>query len=93
VTIEHDLYKNIRDINACIDFKMIKVKVLIIFTYIVGFPLRKEGRYNILYKFKLTMFYLTTIIKFNYVCSIKCYACSVKSGFLKLSISKCIVTC
>lgn len=46
VATEHDLYKNIRDINAYTDFKMIEVKVPIIFSCTVGFALRREGRYS-----------------------------------------------
>lgn len=44
MSMEHDLFKNIRDINACIDFEIIEVKVPIIFSCVVGF-LHREGRY------------------------------------------------
>lgn len=30
--MKHNLYKNIKDINVCTEFKMLKVKVLIIFS-------------------------------------------------------------
>ena len=42
--MEHDSYKNVRDVNVCIEFEMLKVKVLIIFLGTVGFSLRREGR-------------------------------------------------
>jgi hypothetical protein len=34
--------------NTCIDFKLLKVKVPIIFLSITGFLLRREGRYYLL---------------------------------------------
>jgi hypothetical protein len=41
-----DSYKeNIRDIKVRTDFKMLEVKVPIIFFRHVGFPLRRDGRY------------------------------------------------
>ena len=43
--MEHVLYKNIRDINMCKDFEILKVKVPIIFLGTAGFLLRREGRY------------------------------------------------
>lgn len=45
VAMEHDLCKNIGNINVCIDFKMLKVKVPMIFLCIVGFLLPREGHY------------------------------------------------
>ena len=42
---EHDLYKNIRDIDVCTEFEMLKVKVPIIFLGTVGFSPRRDGRY------------------------------------------------
>ena len=42
--MEHDLYKNIGDVDIYIEFEMLKVKVLIIFLSIVGFLLPREGR-------------------------------------------------
>jgi hypothetical protein len=44
VVIKHDAYKEIRDLDLCIDFKVLKVKVPFKFLGIVGFSLRKEGR-------------------------------------------------
>jgi hypothetical protein len=44
VAIEHDLYKNIRDVDVCTEFEMLKVKVPINFLGTVGFSLRREGR-------------------------------------------------
>ena len=41
---EHDLYKNIRDVDVCTEFNMFEVKVLIIFLGTMGFSLRREGR-------------------------------------------------
>jgi hypothetical protein len=35
--MEHDLYENMRDIDVCTEFKMLKVKVPIIFLGTVGF--------------------------------------------------------
>lgn len=42
---EHDLYKKIRGISVCKEFKMLKVKVLIIFLGTEGFSLRRGRRY------------------------------------------------
>jgi hypothetical protein len=39
VATEHDIYKNMGDIYVCTDFKMLKVKVPIIFLGTVGFSL------------------------------------------------------
>jgi hypothetical protein len=44
--MEHDLYKNMGDIDVCIEFDMFEVKVPIIFLGTVGFSLRREGRYT-----------------------------------------------
>jgi hypothetical protein len=44
--MEHDLYKNMGDIDVCIEFDMFEVKVPIIFLGTVGFSLRREGRYS-----------------------------------------------
>lgn len=40
VATEHDLCKNIGDIDACTDFEMVEVKVPIIFLGTVGFSVR-----------------------------------------------------
>jgi hypothetical protein len=45
VATEHDLYQNIGDIDVCIEFEVVKVKVPIIFLGTVGFSLRRDGRY------------------------------------------------
>jgi hypothetical protein len=45
VATEHDLCKNMGDIDACTDFEMLKFKVPIIFLGTVGFSLRRDGRY------------------------------------------------
>jgi hypothetical protein len=50
VASEHDLYKNMGNIDECIDFEMFKVKVPIIFLGTAGFSLRRDGRY---FDFKL----------------------------------------
>jgi len=42
--MEHDLYKNLGDIDMCREFDMFKVKVYVIFFGTVGFSLRREGR-------------------------------------------------
>ena len=39
VATEHDLYKNIGDFGACTEFKMLKVKIHIIFLGTVDFSL------------------------------------------------------
>ena len=44
--MEHDLYKNLGDIDMCREFDMFKVKVYIIFFGTVGFSLHREGRYT-----------------------------------------------
>lgn len=43
---EHDLCKNMRDINTYKDFDMLKVKVLIVFLGTVRFSLCRDGRYR-----------------------------------------------
>jgi hypothetical protein len=43
VAMEHDQCKNKRYINAWTDFEMVEVKVPIIFSYTVVFPLHREG--------------------------------------------------
>lgn len=45
---EHDLYKIMRDFAVCIEFEMLKFKVLIIFLATVGFLLLREGCYQTL---------------------------------------------
>jgi hypothetical protein len=45
VATERDLYKIIGDIDVCIKFDLLKVKVPIIFLGTVGFSLRRDGRY------------------------------------------------
>lgn len=42
---EHNLYKNIGDIDVCTEFEMLKVKVPITFLGTVGFSPLREGRY------------------------------------------------
>jgi hypothetical protein len=44
MAIERNLYKEIGNINVCIEFEMLKIKVPIIFLGTVGFSLRREGR-------------------------------------------------
>jgi hypothetical protein len=46
VATKHDLYKNIGDIDVCIEFEMLKVKVPIIFLGTVGFSLLRDRRYR-----------------------------------------------
>ncbi len=41
---EHNLYKNMVDVNVCIETNIYNVKVPIIFLGIVGFSLPREGR-------------------------------------------------
>ena len=41
---EHGVCKNMRDIDPCTDFEMLKVEVPIIFLGTVGFSLRRDGR-------------------------------------------------
>ena len=43
--MEHDLYKNIEDIYMCTDFKILKVKVPIIFFGTEGFSARRDRTY------------------------------------------------
>jgi hypothetical protein len=45
VAIDYDLYKKIRDIDMYTEFKMLEVKVLIIFLGTMGVSLRRDGRY------------------------------------------------
>jgi hypothetical protein len=42
--MEHDLYKNIGYVYMCTEFKMLKVKVPIIFLGTVGFLPRRDRR-------------------------------------------------
>jgi hypothetical protein len=44
IATKHCSCKIIGDIDACTDFEMLKVKVLIIFLGTAGFSLRREGR-------------------------------------------------
>jgi hypothetical protein len=44
VATEHDLHKNMGDIDVYTEFEMLKVKVPIIFLGTVGFSLPREGR-------------------------------------------------
>ena len=44
---EHNLLKIIGDIEVCTDFKMLKVKVPIIFFGTQGFSARRDGRYKL----------------------------------------------
>jgi hypothetical protein len=44
VATEHNLLKNIGDVEVCTDFKMLKVKVQCIFFSTVGFSPRMDGR-------------------------------------------------
>jgi hypothetical protein len=43
--MKRDVYKEIRDIDLCIDFEVLKVKVPFRFLGTVGFSPRREGRY------------------------------------------------
>jgi hypothetical protein len=45
VATEYNLSENIEEIKVCAGFKMLKVKVLIIFSGTQGFPARRDGRY------------------------------------------------
>jgi hypothetical protein len=45
VTIKHDLYKNIININMCVEFEIFKVEVPLIRLGTVGVSLRRDGRY------------------------------------------------
>jgi len=44
VAIEYNLQENIGGNKVCIDFKMLEVKVPIIFSGTQGFPLCRDGR-------------------------------------------------
>jgi hypothetical protein len=44
VATEHNLCKNIEDVDMCIEFEILKVKVPIIFLGTVGFSPPREGR-------------------------------------------------
>ena len=44
VATEYDLCKYMGDIDVCIDFEMLEVKVPIIFLGTAGFSLRRDGR-------------------------------------------------
>jgi len=46
VAAEHNLCRNIGDIDVCTEFKMLKVKVPINFLGTVDFSQRREGRYT-----------------------------------------------
>jgi hypothetical protein len=48
VATEHDLYKTIGNIDVCIEFELLKVKVPIDFLGTVGFSPPREGRYLVL---------------------------------------------
>jgi len=48
-----DLYKNIGDVNVCTEFKLLKVKVPMIFLGTVGFSPRRDGRYAPKLSFKV----------------------------------------
>jgi hypothetical protein len=48
VATEHDLYKTIGNIDVCIEFELLKVKVPIVFLGTVGFSPPREGRYLVL---------------------------------------------
>jgi hypothetical protein len=45
VATKRDVYNEIRDLDLCIDFKVLKVKVPFKFLGTVGFSLRRDGRY------------------------------------------------
>jgi hypothetical protein len=47
VATEHDLFKNMGDVDVYTEFEMLKVKVPIIFHGTVGFSLPREGRYSL----------------------------------------------
>lgn len=42
--MKREIYKEIRDIDLCIDFEVLKVKVSIIFFGMVGFSARRDKR-------------------------------------------------
>jgi hypothetical protein len=42
--MEYDLYKIIGNVDVCIEFELLEVKVPIIFLGTVGFSLHREGR-------------------------------------------------
>ena len=44
---EHNIFKNIRNIDMYIDFEMIKVKVPMKFLGTAGFSLRRDGHYSL----------------------------------------------
>jgi len=46
VATAHDLYRTIVNINVCVEFKLFKVKVPLIFFGTVGFSRRRDGRYS-----------------------------------------------
>jgi hypothetical protein len=46
VATEYNLLKNIGDVEVYTDYKILKVKVPIIFSRHVGFPLRRDRRYE-----------------------------------------------
>jgi hypothetical protein len=45
VVTNHDLSKTIGNIDVCIEFELLQVKVPIVFLGTVGFSLPREGRY------------------------------------------------
>jgi hypothetical protein len=44
--MKREIYKEIRHIDLCIDFEVLKVKVPIIFFGTVGFSARRDRRYR-----------------------------------------------
>ena len=56
--MERDLYKNIGDIDVCIELNIYEVKVYIIFLTEVGFSLRREVSHLFTYQFKPKLPYL-----------------------------------
>ena len=44
--MKHDLSKNVRFINVCVDFETLQFKVPINFLGTVGFSLRRDGRFS-----------------------------------------------
>ena len=43
VVIAYDLYKIIVNANMCAEFKLLKIKVPLIFSSMVGFPRPRDG--------------------------------------------------
>jgi len=44
VVTAYDLYKTIVNASVCVEFKLLKIKVPLIFSGMVGFPRPRDGR-------------------------------------------------